>query len=378
MDVDAPTALLGGLSPTRFMRGYWQRRPLLVRQAWPAVQPPLRRAGLFALAASEDVESRLVARQGDAWTLRRGPLPRRALPPLRQPGWTLLVQGLDLHVPAARAMLERFRFVPDARLDDLMLSYATDQGGVGPHLDSYDVFLLQVHGRRRWRIARPGDGTLVEGLPLKILSRFDPEAEWVLEPGDMLYLPPRWAHDGVAEGECMTCSIGFRAPAGPELAADLLGRLSQAEARDSVRLYRDPSQAATQTPARVPPSLQAYAQREVERALRTRRVLDVALGESLTEPKANVWFEPRQRPSTARCGVRLDARSRMMYDDEHLYLNGESFRASGRDRRLMCKLADRRSLSMADMSLLSAGAADVVNDWIESGWMSPQFGDDLD
>ena len=128
----------------------------------------------------------------------------------------------------------------------------------------------------------------------------------------------------------------------------------------------------------MPPSLQAYAQREVERALRARRVLDVALGESLTEPKANVWFEPRQRPSTARCGVRLDARSRMMYDDEHLYLNGESFRASGRDRRLMCKLADRRSLSMADMSLLSAGAADVVNDWIESGWMSPQFGDDLD
>jgi 50S ribosomal protein L16 3-hydroxylase len=194
----------------------------------------------------------------------------------------------------------------------------------------------------------------------------------------MLYLPPRWAHDGVAQGECMTCSIGFRAPAGPELAADLLGRLAHAEARDSVRLYRDPSQAATQTPARVPPSLQAYAQREVERALRARRVLDVALGESLTEPKANVWFEPRQRPATARCGVRLDARSRMMYDDGYIYLNGESFLASGRDRRLMRKLADERTLSMADMSLLSAGAAGVVQDWIESGWMSPEISEDLD
>ena len=371
-------ALLGGLSPARFMRGYWQRRPLLVRQAWPAVQPPLARADLLALAASEDVESRLVARQGDAWTLRHGPLSRRALPPLRQPGWTLLVQGLDLHVPAARAMLERFRFVPDARLDDLMLSYATDQGGVGPHLDSYDVFLLQVHGRRRWRIARPGDGTLVEGLPLKILSRFEPEAEWLLEPGDMLYLPPRWAHDGVAEGECMTCSIGFRAPAGPELAADLLGRLSQADALEAHRLYRDPSQAATQTPARVPPALQAFAQREVGRAVRGRRAVDVALGESLTEPKAHVWFEPRQRPALGRWGLRLDARSRMMYDDEHIYLNGDSFRASGRDRRLMRKLADQRSLSTADVSLLSAGAVDTVHDWIESGWMHPDSSNDLD
>ena len=378
MEVHAPMALLGGLSPARFMRGYWQRRPLLVRQAWPAVQPPLARADLLALAASEDVESRLVARQGDAWTLRHGPLSRRALPPLRQPGWTLLVQGLDLHVPAARAMLERFRFVPDARLDDLMLSYATDQGGVGPHLDSYDVFLLQVHGRRRWRIARPGDGTLVEGLPLKILSRFEPEAEWLLEPGDMLYLPPRWAHDGVAEGECMTCSIGFRAPAGPELAADLLGRLSQADALEAHRLYRDPSQAATQTPARVPPALQAFAQREVGRAVRGRRAVDVALGESLTEPKAHVWFEPRQRPALGRWGLRLDARSRMMYDDEHIYLNGDSFRASGRDRRLMRKLADQRSLSTADVSLLSAGAVDTVHDWIESGWMHPDSSNDLD
>jgi 50S ribosomal protein L16 3-hydroxylase len=378
MEVHAPMALLGGLSPTRFMRGYWQRRPLLVRQAWPAVQPPLARADLLALAASEDVESRLVARQGDAWTLRHGPLSRRALPPLRQPGWTLLVQGLDLHVPAARAMLERFRFVPDARLDDLMLSYATDQGGVGPHLDSYDVFLLQVHGRRRWRIARPGDGTLVEGQPLKILSRFEPEAEWLLEPGDMLYLPPRWAHDGVAEGECMTCSIGFRAPAGPELAADLLGRLSQADALEAHRLYRDPSQAATQTPARVPPALQAFAQREVGRAVRGRRAVDVALGESLTEPKAHVWFEPRQRPALGRWGLRLDARSRMMYDDEHIYLNGDSFCASGRDRRLMRKLADQRSLSTADVSLLSAGAVDTVHDWIESGWMRPDSSNDLD
>ena len=371
MDIHAPTALLGGLSPARFMRRHWQKHPLLVRQAWPGVQPPLARTELLALAAGEGVESRLVVRQDDAWLLRHGPLPRRALPPLRQSGWTLLVQGLDLHVPAARAMLERFRFVPDARLDDLMLSYATDQGGVGPHLDSYDVFLLQVHGRRRWRIARPGNDALVEGLPLKILRHFEPEAEWVLEPGDMLYLPPRWAHDGVAEGECMTCSVGFRAPAGPELAADLLARVSQAEGFDAGTLYRDPSQPATQAPARVPPALQAFARREVVRALRAQQVLEVALGESLTEPKPHVWFEPALQAASAGCGIRLDGRSRMMYDDQHIYLNGESFRASGRDRRLMRKLADERCLRSSDVRLLSPGAAALVHDWLEAGWMRP-------
>ena len=369
MDIHASMALLGGLSPARFMRRHWQKQPLLVRQAWPGVQPPLARAELLALAAGEGVESRLVLRQGSEWRLRHGPLPRRALPPLRQPGWTLLVQGLDLHAPAARTMLEHFRFVPDARLDDLMLSYATDQGGVGPHLDSYDVFLLQVHGRRRWHIARPGDDSLVEGLPLKILRHFEPEAEWVLEPGDMLYLPPRWAHDGVAEGECMTCSIGFRAPAGPELAADLLARVSQAEAFDAGPLYRDPSQAATQAPARVPPALQAFARREVERALRAQQVLEVALGESLTEPKPHVWFEPARQAAPAGCGIRLDGRSRMMYDDQHVYLNGESFRASGRDRRLMRKLADERCLQPSDLRMLSPDAAALVQDWIEVGWM---------
>ena len=370
MDVHEPMALLSGLSSARFMRRHWQKTPLLVRQAWPGVRPPLARADLFALAAGDDVESRLVVRQGSAWRLRHGPLPRRVLPPLRQPGWTLLVQGLDLHVPAARAMLERFRFVPDARLDDLMLSYATDQGGVGPHLDSYDVFLLQVHGRRRWRIARPGDDTLVEGLPLKILRHFEPEAEWVLEPGDMLYLPPRWAHEGVAEGECMTCSVGFRAPSGAELAADLLSRLVAGDEPGGAALYRDPGQAATEEPARVPAALRTFARRAVERALRAPQALEVALGEALTEPKPRVWFEAGSPVALAEGqAVRLDARSRMMYDDRCIYLTGESFRASGRVGRRMRRLAATRCREPRVLSLLSDGARDLVHDWLAAGWL---------
>ncbi len=219
---------------------------------------------MFALAARDDVESRLIQRHADdRWQLRHGPLPRRALPPLAQPGWTLLVQGLDLHVDAAHDLLSRFRFVPAARLDDLMLSYASDGGGVGPHIDSYDVFLLQVQGRRRWRIGRAPSGALSlrDDVPLKMLARFEPAQEWLLEPGDMLYLPPGWAHDGVAVGgDCMTASIGFRAPRADELAQALLARLADApaEARRAPR-YRDPAQPATTTPAAVPEALQRFA-----------------------------------------------------------------------------------------------------------------------
>ena len=383
MDLDQPCTLLGGLSPRRFMRTHWQRRPLLVRQALPGVSPPLARAGLFDLAGRDDVESRLVVRRGDDWRLRRGPLARRALPSLRQPGWTLLVQGLDLHVPAARALLDRFRFVPDARLDDLMLSYATDGGGVGPHLDAYDVFLLQVHGRRRWRVGpvgRGGDVSMVEGLPLRVLQHFVPAQEWLLEPGDMLYLPPRWAHDGVAEGECMTCSVGFRAPARQTLAADLLARLADAasevaEAADDfspgkarAARFRDAGQPATDNPARVPVALQDFARDAVARALSDPDALDRAVGESLSEPKPEVVFAAGRAPAPGQ-DLRLADRTRMLYDERHVYINGESFRAGGRDAALMRELADRRRLPAARWLRLSAPARALVAEWVEAGWV---------
>ena len=192
--------LLGGLSPQQFMSRHWQKKPLLVRGAVPDFQPLLSRSELFALSGREEVESRLVAQTRGGWSFRRGPFQRRALPPLSRPGWTLLVQGVDLHDDRAHELLSRFRFVPQARLDDLMISYASDGGGVGPHFDSYDVFLLQAQGRRRWRIGRQYDLTLRDDLPLKVLANFEPEEECVLEPGDMLYLPPLYAHDGVASG----------------------------------------------------------------------------------------------------------------------------------------------------------------------------------
>ena len=375
MDVDTALPLLGGLTPAAFMRRHWQKKPLLVRQAWPGVQPPLTRAALFDLAGRDEVESRLVQRKGDGWQVRPGPLPRRALPAVRLAGWTLLVQGLDLHVAAAREMLSRFRFAPDARLDDLMMSWASDGGGVGPHLDSYDVFLLQVHGRRRWRIGKTGrvaDAAWQEGQPLKILQHFEPEHDWVLEPGDMLYLPPRWGHDGVAVGaDCMTCSVGFRAPAAVPLAAELLQRVADEAADEASVLYRDPTQPATATPAAMPAALQAFARAAVQRLVARPGEIERALGEVFSEPKPQVWFDAgRQR--AAGVGVDLAAATRMIYDECHVFINGESFRAGGRDARLMRRLADGRHLVGADCERLSAAARELLDGWHRHGWLTSQ------
>jgi 50S ribosomal protein L16 3-hydroxylase len=369
METDRPLALLGGLSPAQFMRRHWQKKPLLVRGAFPGFAPVMPRARLFALAGQDGVESRLVQHRRDQWSLRQGPFARRALPPLAQAGWTLLVQGVDLHDAAAHDLLQHFRFVPDARLDDLMISFATDRGGVGPHFDSYDVFLLQAAGRRRWRYGRQRDLALRDDVPLKVLARFEPEHDEVLEPGDMLYLPPRYAHDGVAVGECQTYSIGFRAPGRAELGRELLQRLADAGPEDAAdRLYRDPAQPATAAPGAIPQSLRDFAREAVEAALRDPQAVDRALGEYLTEPKANVWFEAQPAPRRLR-SVALDARTRMMHDAGHVFINGESWRAGGRDAVLMRRLADRRQLDAAALRGASPAALELLATWCEAGWL---------
>ncbi|MFG6466466.1 JmjC domain-containing protein [Roseateles sp. BYS87W] len=368
MQIDLPTPMLAGLSPAQFMRKHWQKKPLLVRQAFPEAVPPASLKELAALAARDDVESRLVTAFDGQWKLKHGPVAK--LPAMSKPGWTLLVQGLDQHLSAARALMDRFRFVPDARLDDLMLSVASDGGGVGPHFDSYDVFLIQLAGRRRWRIAPQKDAVLRDDVPLKIIANFKPEQDYVLEPGDMLYLPPGWAHDGVAVGAgCMTGSVGFRASTAEGLAAELLPRLLD-DVDAAGKLYADPKQPASVQPAEVPADLLAFARKAVEAAVQRPHALERALGEALTEPKAQVWFEPGDVVPPG-AGVRLDRKSRMLYDAAHVFLNGESFRAGGRDARLMRQLADQRQLSAADVARLSDGARELLDQWAEDGWVQP-------
>lgn len=398
--LDEPLTQLGGLSPQAFMRRHWQKRPLVVRQAFPGITPPLSRAELFRLAAREDVESRLVVREGKGprarWTLQHGPLARRSLPALTQPGWTVLVQGLNLHASAADALLSRFRFIPQARLDDLMISWASEGGGVGPHFDSYDVFLVQVAGQRRWRIGRMDDARLRPNVPVKLIANFRHEEEHLLEAGDMLYLPPGWAHDGDAVGgECMTCSVGFRSASRGELVRETLLRLADAvgdalqdglsrkasplaPADPLCALYGDPSQPATITPGEVPQALRTFTMRSVLQAVKDTGALDRALGEYLSEPKPQVYFDaPDAQQWDARWlvaqqnGVQLDPRSCMLYDERHVFLNGESWHVGGTDALLLRRLADARTLSALDLRKASKALRQQAEQWLEDGWLQP-------
>ena len=241
-----------GFDADAFLRDYWQKRPLLIRNPWTGWVNPLSPDELAGLACEEGVEARLVRHESDAWEVEHGPVPETRFGQLGKQPWTLLVQAVDHHVPDVAALIEPFRFVPDWRIDDVMVSYATDGGGVGPHFDQYDVFLVQGLGRRRWRIGGLCDSAtaLLPHEQLRLLADFEPVAEWILEPGDILYLPPRIAHDGVALGDdCMTYSIGFRAPSLAELVGnwgdDLLGDL-----RDEDR-YEDPDLARQDNPGEI-------------------------------------------------------------------------------------------------------------------------------
>jgi 50S ribosomal protein L16 3-hydroxylase len=367
---------LGELSVDEFMARHWQRRPCLVRDALPGFVAPLEVHRLFALATRDDVESRLVARQGGRYTLRHGPFAR--LPSRRRRGWTLLVQGVDLHDDAVHALMQRFRFVPDARLDDVMVSFATDGGGVGPHVDSYDVFLLQAHGRRRWRVAPPGDTTLVAGAPVKLLARFEPRHEWELGPGDLLYLPPGWGHDGVARDECTTISVGFRAPSRREFLAAYLAACADDPGGADPR-YADRGRRVDAHPARIPPDL---LRRLTGWAGDWRpRSTDVArfIGRWLTEPKPTVWFDPARpclpSPRFAACaaatGLVLDRRTRMGWRGRWVFVNGEAIQPPPAARRWLRHLADRRSLDAADAGrcIADPSVAAMLAEWHAAGWL---------
>lgn len=386
--INDPLQLLGGISPAEFMSTYWQKKPLLIRNAVPDFKPLLSRSELFELAEQEGVESRLIVANGAKWAMSHGPILRKSLPALKKPNWTLLVQGVDLHDAQVNALKNKFRFAPDARLDDLMISFATDGGGVGPHFDSYDVFLLQAFGTRRWRIGKQKDLTLQKGVPLKILTNFEAEREYELQPGDMLYLPPRYAHDGIAVGECMTYSIGFKVPKQADLARELLQRFAdetQEDVEDAADeegeehlvakpdvLYRDASQAAVEHPAQIPTEMLEFARQAVAKALSDPDAMARNLGEYLTEPKANVWFDEPEEDIVLTRGsrVELSLRSQMMYDARHVFLNGESWRAAGNDAKLMRRLADQRFLDAKDLAKASDAAMALLQEWMDAGWLT--------
>ena len=365
--------LLGGLEVGRFLSQFWQTKPLLVRNAVPDFKGVVQAPELLALASRDDVESRLVWRRRGAWRLRHGPFSHSELARLPKREWTLLVQGLNLELPAADALLRRFRFLPYSRLDDVMVSYATPGGGVGPHFDSYDVFLLQGPGRRTWSVSKQRDRELDPTAPLKILRNFRPEARWLLEPGDLLYLPPGWAHDGVALESCFTYSIGLRSPSHRETAREFLGFLQDRVAFDGHDADRNlkPARHAAEIPGKTVQQAAAIARR-----IRWRtRDLECFLGEYLSAPKSHVVFSRPHRPSSptkfiSRCrdhGLRLDLRTRMLFRGRDFFINGERIEPSGGLRTWLVRLADERALPAGRR--MPAQFLRLLHGWYVAGWL---------
>ena len=335
--------LLGGLTARDFLRRYWQKRPLFVRDALPQFQGVVDARTLLRLAARDDVESRMVERRGNRRETAHGPFSVARSTSLK-PSSTILVNGVNHHVAAADALLQRFAFVPQARLDDVMVSYATPGGGVGPHTDRYDVFLLQGAGRRRWRVG---------------------SKRYLAHPGDLLYLPPGVRHDGVALDRCFTYSIGFRAPRGTELGAAFLDWLHERGLPDAD--YRDAGMKPAVRPGELPKEMISFADALLARIRWSRGEVERFVGEYLSEPKPHVVFRPgRARRSCASSIVRLNARARLLYRGRRFFLNGESFELSAQRTAAMRVLADKR---VADGARLArAGLGSLISRWQRLGY----------
>ena len=361
--------LLGGISSQVFLRDYWQKKPLLIRNAIPGFVAPLSKREVLTLARRDDAESRLIKRSADTWQIDHGPFSPRDFRQPKNSLWTVLVQDVQHFSYEAHELLARFNFIPQARIDDLMVSYAVAGAGVGAHFDSYDVFLLQGAGRRRWQISTQKDLRLIPELPIKILADFKPTDEFVLDTGDMLYLPPSVAHHGIAETECLTWSVGFRAPSTQDLSVAFLDHL-----RDAIQLpgqYTDPDIPPTHQPARIDAAMQrriAYQLKAVQAASCNNANVNRFGGCYLTEPKPHIVFDLPHAPIAARdfwklavrFGVELALKTRILYDDSFVFINGKAHAHRHGGGKCFRELANWRILSASSISTLESGAMQAL------------------
>lgn len=367
--------LLGGISTREFLEQYWQKKPLLIRGAMPDFKGLLSAEELAGLACEEDAQSRLVSYVCGKWQLEQGPFDEARFHALPKKSWSLLVQGVNHHLPEAAALLQQFDFIPHARLDDLMVSYAPDGGGAGPHVDSYDVFLLQGLGKRLWRISGQKDLTLVEDAPLRILKNFETEQEWLLQPGDMLYLPPQIAHWGIAVGDCMTYSIGFRAPSAQELTSQFMDYLQK---RINIEgMYADPGLKSTHHPAEISRPMVSQVSKMLSRIKWRREDVARFLGSYLSEPKPHVIFEKPNaisltafRARLAKRGISLSLKSLTLFHGDQIFMNGECLEVSDikpAERHLLLQLADQRGLPVT--SFKDEQLVEQLHQWYLAGYI---------
>ncbi len=368
-----PYALLGKLSAQEFLRDYWQKKPLLIRQAIPRFRDLVTRQQIVSLACSDEAQARLITQQRGKFTLRHAPFSASDFKALGGKSWTVLVQDINHHLPAAMQLLRQFNFIPHARLDDLMVSFAAKGGGVGPHFDSYDVFLLQGSGHRRWQISGQPDHELIENLPLRILKNFKAEQEWVLEAGDMLYLPPHYAHNGVAEDDCITYSIGFRAPAYQELAEQFLIYL-----QDRINVdgnYTDPALALQRHPSEISTAMLHQVGKVIKNIRWDKQDIANFLGCYLSEPKAHVFFDAPEHPLSSsqfqravkKNGVTLNLKSQLLCHGKSLFMNGETCQVSTVIYPPLRELADQRELPAS--ANYPAELTELLYQWYLDGYI---------
>jgi 50S ribosomal protein L16 3-hydroxylase len=380
MALDVPESIFGEITPTQFLSEYWQKKPLLVRGAWPDFKAPVTPADLKAIACRDDVEGRLVLERGGdyPWELRFGPFEPEELDELPSSHWTLLVQHMDRLHPEVGKMLEGIQFLPNWRLDDIMISYAPGEGGVGAHIDNYDVFLVQGFGQRKWQIntVPVAEENIVPDLDVSILADFVADQEWILEPGDMLYLPPRIAHFGVALGDCMTYSIGCRAPSKEGLVTDFLEHVLASSTDE--HFFSDPDRMPAERPGEVGSDIKLFARTALSEALSDGNFLDRWLGEHLTR---GIHFEDddnakgthtknellhqlstgaRLRPETAT-RVAFD---RMDNGDLLLFVDGTSIDVASDLQSFLDKLTKSRGIDMSDMPIAGSTEYEAATDLV--------------
>ncbi|MEI7757417.1 MAG: cupin domain-containing protein [Bacteroidota bacterium] len=353
MRLNSKTHILGKTSINDFLKNYWQKKPLLIKNAIANFESPITESDLFTIAQNEEAVSRLIEYKQDIWQVKYGPFKKSDLPKKTNIPWTILVQNINHYLPFAESFLNLFKFIPYARLDDLMISYATKKGSVGPHFDSYDVFLFQAQGIREWKISDQKKFTLDKKSSIKIITNFKSKNSWVLKPGDMLYLPPNIGHWGISQSDdCLTYSIGFRAPATFEIQSKFLDFIQDHLIANENEIYKDPNLAPQKNPAEISSNMTKAMRNIVDRLRWDKSSINHFIGQLLSEPIESSIFETR-KPLSLKAfekrivnkTLKLNSKTRMLFIKNNFYVNGEFLKIDKKYTLFLKQLANDREIS---------------------------------
>lgn len=353
MRLNRKNHILGKTSVDTFLKKYWQKRPLLIRNAIENFQSPITEKDLFNIAQDEEAISRLIEYKQGLWQVKYGPFEKSDFPKKKNAPWTVLVQNINHHFSFANSFLNLFKFIPYARLDDLMVSYATKNGSVGPHFDSYDVFLFQASGEREWKISDQKEFSLDRKSAIKIITNFRSKNSWVLKPGDMLYLPPNIGHWGISQSDdCLTYSIGFRAPSTFEIQSKFLDFIQDSLNTNKNYLYKDPNLNLQKDPAEINANMTKKIQQTVNQLRWNKNLINTFIGQLLTEPVETAIFQ-RPKPisleifkkNLSKKILELNPKTRMLFIKNNFYINGELIEVDKRYAAYLRQLANNKKIA---------------------------------